>query len=153
MFLGSNICWVNSGTETARKEEAPRLVRGAKPTMKKWRRGKGTMLTANLRRSELSWPGKRSEVLTPDMTAETRWFRSPYEGWDSLRVRMQISYRAYNHQIRSSSITKWDRRRGSPRYRYRRSRQSAQPTDGRKEWRCRARQRYRRPWGREQRRM
>jgi hypothetical protein len=27
------------------------------PTMKKCRRGNGTMLTASLRRSELSWPG------------------------------------------------------------------------------------------------
>ncbi len=54
MFLGSYICWVNSGTETARNEFAPRLVRGAKPTMKKCRRGNGTMLTANFRRSELS---------------------------------------------------------------------------------------------------
>jgi len=52
------------------------------------------MLTANFRRSELSWPGKRRQVVTPDMTAETRWLRSPYVGALSLRVRMQISYKA-----------------------------------------------------------
>ena len=77
MFFGSKICCVSSGTVTARKLYAPRLVSGAKPTMKKWRRGKGTMLTASLRRSLLSWPGNRRQVVTPDMTAETRWLRSP----------------------------------------------------------------------------
>ena len=35
-------------------EADPRAVRGAKPTMKKWRRGKGTMLTASLRKIRLS---------------------------------------------------------------------------------------------------
>lgn len=64
--------------------------------MKKCRRGKGTMLTASLRRSEFSWPGNRKQVVTPDMTADTRWFKSPYDGLDSFRVRMQISYRACN---------------------------------------------------------
>src|SRR5690606_38207554 len=62
--------------------------------MKKWRRGKGTMLTASFLKSELSWPGKRRQVVTPDMTAETRWLRSPYEGELSLRVLMQMSYKA-----------------------------------------------------------
>ena len=42
MFLASNICWVSSGTVTARNCWLPRAVKGAKPTMKKWRRGKGT---------------------------------------------------------------------------------------------------------------
>lgn len=54
MFLASNICCVNSGTVTARYCCDPRAVKGAKPTMKKCRRGKGTMLTASLRKSELS---------------------------------------------------------------------------------------------------
>merc|ERR1712226_1075018 len=54
MFLASNICWVSSGTVRARYCWAPRLVRGAHPVMKKWRRGKGIRLTASLRRSELS---------------------------------------------------------------------------------------------------
>lgn len=40
----------------------PRAVRGAKPGMKKCRRGKGTMLTASLRRSAFSWPGNLGEV-------------------------------------------------------------------------------------------
>jgi hypothetical protein len=25
----------------------------------------------------LSWPGKRRQVVTPDMTVETKWLRSP----------------------------------------------------------------------------
>jgi hypothetical protein len=54
MFLASNICWVSSGTVTARYCWLPRAVKGAKPTMKKWRRGKGTKLTAIFLRSELS---------------------------------------------------------------------------------------------------
>src|SRR6185437_2609102 len=35
MFLASNICWVSSGTVRARYCCDPRLVRGAKPIMKK----------------------------------------------------------------------------------------------------------------------
>merc|ERR1740123_1595468 len=54
MFLASNICWVSSGTVKARYCCEPREVRGAKPVMKKWRRGKGIKFTASLRRSELS---------------------------------------------------------------------------------------------------
>ncbi|CAN7980803.1 unnamed protein product [Ixodes pacificus] len=69
MFLASNICWVSSGTVRALYCWLPRDVRGAKPGMKKWRRGKGTMFTASLRKS--------AQVVTPDMVAETRWFRSP----------------------------------------------------------------------------
>ena len=42
----------------AEAEDAPRLVRGAKPTMKKWRRGNGTMLTASLRRSAVELAGE-----------------------------------------------------------------------------------------------
>ena len=54
MFFASNICDVNSGTVKARYCWLPREVRGAKPGMKKCRRGKGTMLTASLRRSAFS---------------------------------------------------------------------------------------------------
>ena len=50
---------------------------GANPGMKKWRRGKGTILTASLRRSALSWPGNLRQVVTPLIVAETRWLRSP----------------------------------------------------------------------------
>lgn len=109
MLRGSNICWVSSGTVTARKEWAPRLVRGAKPTMKKCRRGKGIMLTANLRRSEFSWPGKRRLTVMPDMTADTRWLRSPYEGEDSFSVRWQMSYRASlsRQKVSSACSTSW----------------------------------------------
>merc|ERR1719253_189872 len=94
MFLASNICWVSSGTVRARYCWEPRDVRGAKPIMKKWRRGKGIMLTASLRRSQLSWPGKRRQHVVADITAATRWLRSPNVGVVSLRVRKQMSYRA-----------------------------------------------------------
>ena len=77
MFLASKICCVSSGTVRALYCCEPRDVRGANPGMKKWRRGKGTMLTANFLRSALSWPGNRRQVVTPDIVAETKWFKSP----------------------------------------------------------------------------
>ena len=90
----THICWVSSGTVSALYCCEPRDVSGAKPTMKKCRRGKGIRLTASLRRSELSWPGKRRQQVTPDITAETRWLRSPNVGVVSLSVRKQMSYSA-----------------------------------------------------------
>ena len=51
MFLLSNICWVSSFTVSARYCWLSRLVNGAKPGMKKWRRGNGTMFTASFLRS------------------------------------------------------------------------------------------------------
>merc|ERR1711974_456768 len=51
MFLASNICWVNSGTVKARYCWLPLEVNGAKPGMKKWSRGNGTMLTASFLKS------------------------------------------------------------------------------------------------------
>ncbi|KPI82472.1 hypothetical protein ABL78_8519 [Leptomonas seymouri] len=94
MFFASNICCVSSATDRPRYCCEPRLVRGAKPIMKKCRRGNGTRFTASLRRSEFSWPGKRRQHVTPDITAATRWFRSPNVGVVSFSVRKQISYRA-----------------------------------------------------------
>lgn len=70
MFLASHICWVSSGTVRERYCWLPRDVRGAKPTMKKWRRGKGMRLTASLRRSEFSWPGKRRQQVMPAVGRE-----------------------------------------------------------------------------------
>jgi len=55
MFLASNICWVSSGTVRARYCWLPRDVSGAKPGMKKCRRGNGTMLTASLRKSAFNY--------------------------------------------------------------------------------------------------
>ena len=54
MFLASNIYCVNSGTVKALYYCDPLEVSGAKPTMKKWRRGKGIKLTASFLKSELS---------------------------------------------------------------------------------------------------
>lgn len=67
------------------------------------------MLTAILRRSEFSCPGKRSEVDTPDMTVDTRWLRSPYEGFEIFKVRLQISYRASLsiQKVESEFSTSW----------------------------------------------
>merc|ERR1711976_324648 len=50
----------------------PREVKGANPGMKKCNLGKGTMLTASLRKSALSCPGKRRQVVTPDMVKDTK---------------------------------------------------------------------------------
>merc|ERR1719195_591624 len=94
MFLASNICWVSSGTVSARYCCDPRLVSGAKPVMKKGRRGNGIRFTASFRRSEFSCPGNRRQHVIPDTAAETRWFRSPYVGVVSFRVRKQMSYKA-----------------------------------------------------------
>ena len=109
MFLASNICCVSSGTVRARYCWLPREVSGAKPGMKKWRRGNGTMLTASFLRSAFSCPGNRRQVVTPDIVAETRWFRSPYVGVVSLSVRKQMSYRASLSMQKVSSVfsTSW----------------------------------------------
>merc|ERR1719191_2248152 len=66
-------------------------------------------LTPSLRRSELSWPGKRRQAVTPDIQAEHKWLRSPYVGVVSLRVRKQMSYRASlsRHMHSSAFSTSW----------------------------------------------
>lgn len=65
MFLASKICCVNSGTVRALYCWLPRDVKGANPGIKKWRRGKGTMFTAILRRSAFSWPEiKKTTLIT-----------------------------------------------------------------------------------------
>merc|ERR1712217_599032 len=46
MFLASNICCVSSGTVNAQYCWEPREVSGAKPVMKKYKRGKGMRFTA-----------------------------------------------------------------------------------------------------------
>ena len=53
--------------------------------------GEGELLTASLRRSQLSWPGKRRQKVVADITAATRWLRSPKVGVVSLSVRKQMS--------------------------------------------------------------
>ena len=75
--LVSEYFWVSSDTVSDLHCCEPRDVSGAKSGMKKWRRGKGTMLTASFLRSAFSWPGNRREVVTPDIVRETRWLRSP----------------------------------------------------------------------------
>ena len=39
--------------------------------------GKGTMLAASFLRLAFNWPGNRRQVVTPDITSETRWLKSP----------------------------------------------------------------------------
>ncbi|KAE9524258.1 hypothetical protein AGLY_015297 [Aphis glycines] len=94
MFLASNICWTSCATDSALYGWPPRDVSGANPVMKKWSRGNGTMLTDSFRRSVFSCPGNRKHVVTPHMTVDTRWFRSPYVGVVSFSVRKQMSYSA-----------------------------------------------------------
>merc|ERR1719335_1799049 len=59
--------------------------------------------------SQLSWPGKRRQHVTPDRPADTRWFKSPYVGVVSLRVRKQMSYNASLSRQKDSSefSTSW----------------------------------------------
>merc|ERR1719335_1031184 len=52
IFFASNICCVNSGTVNALYCCEPLDVKGAKPVMKKCKRGNGIMLTAILRKSQ-----------------------------------------------------------------------------------------------------
>merc|ERR1719247_813824 len=59
--------------------------------------------------SQLSWPGKRKQHVTPDRPALTKWFRSPYVGVVSFNVRKQISYKASLSRQNDSSefSTSW----------------------------------------------
>merc|ERR550514_455133 len=77
--------------------------------MKKCKRGKGIMFTASLRMSQLSWPGKRRQHVTPERPADTRWLRSPYVGVVGLSVRKQMSYSASlsMHMTSSAFSTSW----------------------------------------------
>ena len=86
IFFVSNICWVSSGTVKARYCWLPRAVRGANPGIKKWSLGNGTIFVASFLKSALSCPGNLRHVVIPDMVNDTKWFKSPYVGVDSLRV-------------------------------------------------------------------
>lgn len=59
--------------------------------------------------SLLTCPGKRRQVVTPLIVADTRWFKSPYVGVVSLSVRKQMSYRASLSMQKVSSVfsTNW----------------------------------------------
>merc|ERR1719265_2672115 len=59
--------------------------------------------------SQLSWPGKRKQHVTPDRPADTKWFKSPYVGVVSLSVRKQMSYKASLSRQNDSSefSTSW----------------------------------------------
>merc|ERR1719261_336220 len=59
--------------------------------------------------SQLSWPGNRRQHVTPDRPAETKWFRSPYVGVVSFKVRKQMSYKASLSRQNDSSefSTSW----------------------------------------------
>ena len=93
-FLGSKPCETSSGTDRCWYARLPGETRGAKPQVKKCRRGKGTMLTPSLRRSELSWPGNRRVVEQPLMAKLIMEFRSVYFGSFVRSVRWQMSYSA-----------------------------------------------------------
>lgn len=61
-------------------------VNGAKPGMKKCILGNGTMFTWIFLKSAFNCPGNLIQVVTPAITAEIRWFISPYEGFVSFNV-------------------------------------------------------------------
>jgi hypothetical protein len=60
-------------------------------------------------RGYLTCPGKRRQHVIPDITALTKWFKSPYVGVVSLSVRKQISYKASlsMHMTSSAFSTSW----------------------------------------------
>lgn len=100
---------ISPGTVRARYCWALRDVNGAKPGIKKCKRGNGTILTASLRKSAFNWPGKRRHVVTPDIVNDTKWFRSLYFGFGIFSVRKQMSYRASLSMQYVSSVfsTNW----------------------------------------------
>jgi len=65
-------------------------------TVKCQQKSKDEVLKYSLAANQVSLtcPGKRRQVVTPDMVTETRWLRSPYVGVVSFSVRKQMSYRA-----------------------------------------------------------
>ena len=75
--LGLKSCCVRSETEVCLNDLDARDTKGANPTVKKWRRGKGTKFTDNFRRSEFNWPGNRKELVIPLIARDTKWFKSP----------------------------------------------------------------------------
>merc|ERR1712176_1132939 len=77
--------------------------------MKKCKRGKGIKFTAILRRSQFNWPGNLKHVVTPLIAALTRWFKSPYVGVVSFKVRKHMSYNAsLSSNMHSSAFsTSW----------------------------------------------
>lgn len=74
------------------------------PGIKKCRRGKGTIFTASFRKSAFSCPGNRKQVVTPEIVADTMWFKSPYVGVLSFNTRKQISYKASLSMQKVSSV-------------------------------------------------
>lgn len=100
MLRASHICWVSSGMVRDRYCWEPREVSGAKPTMKKCSRGKGMRFTASFRRSELSWPGKRRQQVTPLIVVEIKWFRSP-----TAFIHSFISVLLHSHMKCEQNIT------------------------------------------------
>ncbi|KAF4527124.1 hypothetical protein B566_EDAN016052 [Ephemera danica] len=73
--------------------------------MKKWRRGKGTMFTASLRRSAFNCPGKRRQVVTPDIVRDTRWFRSPSLSVVTFGPVVSSAALTKNEVVRSENLT------------------------------------------------
>ena len=72
------------------------------------------MFVPSLRRSQLSWPGKRMEHVMPERPAETRWFKSPYVGVVSFRVlkpmlRLNVitcQFRQMNTHVQSKTLSR-----------------------------------------------
>lgn len=108
MFLASHICWVSSGMVRELYCWEPLEVKGAKPTMKKWRRGKGIRLTASLRRSELSWPGNRRQHVTPLIVVEIKWFRSPTASCHQQHKKYQSMQEILGKWLRSGRSNRCD---------------------------------------------
>ena len=162
MFLASNICEVSSGTVTALYCWEPREVSGAKPGMKKWRRGNGTL-------SKLSYCNSKFVTYHVDtqfteisikLTRESEASGNTGHGNGDKMVKIAIGW---GGQFEGSNDTlvngyfkwfhTWSRYHRGLRYQCSMSDQCSQPIDGLIEWHCRAQQRYQRPLVMGQRRM
>merc|ERR1740117_2115819 len=84
MFLASNICWVSSGTVSARYCWEPLEVRGANPVMKKWSLGKGIRLTAYRRAAKKWHPDRHAGKSDAEKEQSETQFKLVNEAYDAL---------------------------------------------------------------------
>ena len=121
-------------------------------------------LLTNFLKSAFNWPGKRRQVVTPDIVKETRWFKSPYVGVVNLSVRKQMSYRACKwinikfKSIAQKNVSTWYVLRVAmqsfkinlPRCQYRMFHQYSPQVGEQKEWHYRVRRQCLKLWGKAQ---
>ena len=156
MFLESNICWVSSGTVRARYCWDPREVKGAKPGMKKWRRGKGTWKLNILKSHQHKFYKFIGHIYVHVILTFQLPYSQPIYGdqhWADQGIGgrwwLQTLWQTQGGwDLHMWELWVWEcgnRYRKGPRYRYSKFDRCSQQADGQKGLRCRARQRYQRP--------